>query len=387
MKIVYCLPDTYKPGGIERIVSIKANYLADMMDYDLYIVTTGQQGKKNYYSFSERIKFIDLEINYDETLTLPFAQRIIERHNKRQLHKSKLTSLLLHIKADIVISTFTHEADFLPHIKDGSKKVLEFHFFKGHKIKYANSFHSSFLAKLAYYYRNFVEENFIVHRYDQFVVLTEEDKNYWKTKVNNVLAIPNILPFEKATQSDLLNKQVIAVGRLDAQKGFDRLIDIWQDVVMQCPEWKLCIYGEGMDKEQLNKQIIQLGLDKFVTIYPPTQNILEKYKEASVFIMTSRYEGMPMTMLEAMCVGLPCVSYTFKCGPKDIISDNIDGILIAENDRKKLVSSLVGLMKNENLRIGMGNHAYQNIKRYSTDIVMKKWIYLFKGMIESQNNI
>lgn len=384
MKIVYCLPDTFRPGGIERIVSIKANYLADKMNYDVFIVTTGQQGKSNYYSFSKRIKFIDLGINYDETLPLPFIQRIIERHYRRQLHKKKLTSLLLETKADIVISTFTHEADFLPRIKDGSKKILEFHFFKGHKIKYANSFHFSFLARLAYSYRNFVEENFIVSRYDQFVVLTKEDKELWKNKIKNVIAISNILPFEKTTQSDLLNKQVIAVGRLDAQKGFDRLIDIWRDVATKCPEWGLCIYGDGMDKEQLKSQIIQNGLDKYVKIYPPTQNILDKYKESSVFVMTSRYEGMPMTMLEAMSVGLPCVSYSFKCGPKDIINDSIDGFIVEENNKEKFIESLIALMINDGKRIEMGNLAYQNIKRYSAEIIMKNWIELFKTLIEKQ---
>jgi glycosyltransferase involved in cell wall biosynthesis len=381
MKIVYCIPHTFRPGGIERIISIKANYLAERMNFEVYIVTNGQQGHENYYSFSEKIHFFDLGINYEEALTLPFALRIVKRHSKRQLHKIKLKNLLFEIKADIVISTFTHEADFLTKIKDGSKKILEFHFFKGHKVKYANSFQFPFFTKLAFYFRNFVEENFIVNRYDQFVVLTEEDKELWKNKVDNVIAIPNILPFENATQSTLLNKQVIAVGRLDAQKGFDRLIDIWQEVELKCPGWKLSIFGEGVDKEYLENQITQRSLGNSVKIYPPTQNILEKYRESSVFVMTSRYEGMPMTMLEAMCVGLPCLTYTFKCGPIDIINNNLDGILVAENDKDNFVSALIWLIKNESNRIEMGNKAFHNIKRYSTDIVMKKWIELFTGLV------
>lgn len=381
MKIVYCIPDTYKPGGIERIISIKASYLADIMEYDVYVITTGQQAKNNYYSFSEKIKFIDLGINYDETLTLPLIKRIIARRGKRLRHKERLSSILSQIKADIVISTFTHEADFLPYIEDGSKKILEFHFFRGHKIKYADSFRFSLLTKIAYYYRNFIEENFIVNRYDQFVVLTEEDKDLWSSKVKNVVAIPNILSFEKSKQSTLRNKQVIAVGRLDAQKGFDKLIDIWTDVIKLSKGWKLSIYGDGIDRDYLETLIVENRMEEYIKIYPSTQTIFEKYIESSIFVMTSRYEGMPMTMLEAMSVGLPCISYTFKCGPKDIIKDCIDGILITEDDKNKFVSALVELMNNDSIRIEMGNHAYSNIRRYSVDIVMKKWIDLFKGLL------
>lgn len=186
MKIVYCLPQLFNPGGIERIVSIKANYLVEVYGYDVTIVVANQKKQVPFFKLNEKIKIVDLNIDYDKALSLPFFKRLYLRHKLQKEHKKKLAKYLFTNHPDIVISTFTHEAAFLPQIKDGSKKILEFHFCKGHKIKMAQAFHFGFITKLAYYYRCWQEENIIIPKYDQFVVLTYEDKNLWKNKINNV---------------------------------------------------------------------------------------------------------------------------------------------------------------------------------------------------------
>jgi glycosyltransferase involved in cell wall biosynthesis len=380
MKIIYCLPDTYKPGGIERVVSLKANYLVEHAGYEIIIITTGQLDRKPFYHFSEMIKFYDLGINYDEMLSEHFIKRILIRRQKRKEHKKRLSRLLHTLKADIVISTLTHEADFLPKIKDGSKKLLEFHFCKGHKRLMANAFKFYFITKLAYYYRAWIEENIIIPKYDQFVVLTEEDKNQWIHKIKNVIAIPNILPFESEDKAELKNKKLIAVGRLDAQKGFDRLIDIWAIVSTKYPDWELNIYGEGSDMQILKRQIKSLAIESTCHINTPVKNISEKYLESSIFVMTSRYEGMPMTMLEAMSFGLPSVSYDFKCGPKDLILNNINGNLVQEGDIQQFVKRLFSIMEDSEKCIQMGVNAKEQIRKYSVNIVMKHWFDLFNRL-------
>jgi len=382
MKIVYCLPDTFRPGGIERIVSIKANYLADKMNYDVFIVTTGQQGKCNYYSFSERIKFIDLGINYDETLLLPFIQRIIERHNRRQLHKKKLTSLLLETKADIVISTFTHEADFLPRIKDGSKKILEFHFCRGYK-KFMGIFYSkSFLTKLAYEIQNWIDENFVIHKYDKFILLTDEDSMRWAGKADNTIVIPNALSFEHSLKADLTNKSVIAVGRYDAQKGFDRLINIWRYVHEICPEWHLKIYGQGSDKQKLEKQIKDLNLQQKVHLFSPDPNIVEQFLVSAVCVMTSNFEGFGLVLTEAMECGVPCVAYHFPCGPEDIIKNGEDGYLVDNGNEQDFVNKLTDLLLDENKRKRFGTNAKTNVRRFSKTEIMPQWTKLFNDLLK-----
>lgn len=380
MRIVYCLPQIYKPGGIERIVSIKANYLANICNYEIYIVTSCQKSKQPFYQFSDKIKFIDLNIDYDSTLILPLWKRVIKKNQYTKLHKKLLSDLLFKIKADIVISTFTHEASFLPDIKDGSKKILEFHFCKGHKRKMAEAFQFPFLTKLAYYFRCWQEEHIIIPKYDRFVVLTKEDQQQWLSLNPHTICIPNILPFETKQKAALTSKSAIAVGRLDAQKGFDKLICIWKKINELHPDWHLNIYGNGKDKQKLLQMINDLSLNNSITIYNPTNQIIDCYLTASIFIMTSRYEGLPMTLLEAISIGLPPICYSFQCGPKDVITNGENGYIVDENDEKTMVLRIRNMIENENLRKIIGNKAKLSSSRFSEEIIMNKWISLFNSL-------
>lgn len=377
MKILYCLPQVYRPGGIERVISLKANYFADKCGWEVYIVTSNQKGNLPFYHFSKRVNFINLDIDYESTLTLPLWKRTWRKSRLTRVHKQKLSKILNEVKPDIVISTFTHEASFLPSIKDGSKKILEFHFCKGHKRKMADAFGFSLLTKLAYYAKCWQEENVIIPKYDQFVVLTEEDKRDWEKKVPSVKCIPNTLPFESDEQAVLKNKSVIAVGRLDAQKGFDRLIALWKKIQPYYPDWVLNIYGQGKDELKLKGQITSLGLNEAVRIHRPCQNIKEEYLKSSIFVMTSAYEGLPMTLLEATGLGLPSVCYDFKCGPADVIMDGENGFLIKDGDSDAFIEALEKLMEDISLRREMGNNAKRLSRRYSQEVIMQKWIELF----------
>ena len=383
MKIVYCLPQLFNPGGIERIVTIKANHLAEKFGWDVTIIVAAQNGKKLFYELSDKIKLIDLGLPYFDMLDMPLLQRLLFKYKLNQKHKQKLRDALFQIKPDITISTFTFESSFLPNIKDGSKKILEFHFCRGHKRLMASSFGFAGLLKLSYLYSCWQEENVIIPKYDKFVVLTNEDKQKWLAKNPKVTYIPNILPFEGDQIADYSNKNVIAVGRLDAQKGFDRLIDIWNLVVKQRNDWKLYIYGEGPDKDKLKNKIHELGIGGAVILCGATKNIREKYLESSIFVMTSRYEGMPMTMLEAKSLGLPVVSYDFPCGPKDLIEDGKDGFLVPEGDKNTFSNCLISLMDDDSKRREFGLRSKKNSQAYTEANVMKKWKELF---IETKNS-
>lgn len=382
MKIVYCLPQLFNPGGIERIVSIKANYLVEVYGYDVTIVVANQKKQVPFFKLNEKIKIVDLNIDYDNALSQPFFKRLYLRHKLQKEHKKKLAKYLLTNHPDIVISTFTHEAAFLPQIKDGSKKILGFHFCKGHKIKMAKAFHFGFITKLAYYYRCWQEENIIIPKYDQFIVLTKEDEISWKEKICNVKYISNILPFEKEGKSELTQKHVIAVGRLDGQKGFNRLIDIWALVTKKHPDWILDIYGKGRDHKALQSQIDNYGISDTTVIHQPDQNIKDHYLNSSIFVMTSIYEGLPMTLLEANGLGLPSVCYDFPCGPKDVIKDGINGFLIKDGDSNTFADKLLTLIENDNIRKLMGQEAYRMSERYSCKNIMREWVNLFNELIK-----
>lgn len=377
MRLVYCLPQLFNPGGIERIVTIKANYLADVLGWDITIILAAQNGNKCYYEISDKIKLIDLGLPYYEMLEMPLYKRLMFRHKLKLRHKHKLKEILFQIRPDVTISTFTFESSFLPTINDGSKKLLEFHFCRGHKRLMASSFGYKGLLKLSYLYSCWEEENIIIPKYDKFVVLTKEDKVRWLSKIPKVEYIPNILPFQGQPILDYSSKNVIAVGRLDAQKGFDKLIDIWSLVIRKKSGWNLRIFGDGVDKEKLNNQIVDLGLSNSIQLCGATKDIRSKYLESSIFVMTSRYEGMPMTMLEAKSLGLPVVSYDFPCGPRDLIADNVDGYIVEDGDKNSFSNKLISLMNDENMRRTFGVKGRENAMRYNVDNVMQLWKQLF----------
>ena len=375
MRIIYCLDEMSHPGGIGRVTSIKANWFTEH-GHDVWVVTANQCGEQDYYELHPSVKRKDFAIGFqlgidNGNLLMKFVCKI----GKMRRYRRELEQFIYEVKPDIVVSTFTNDSDFLYKLRDGSKKVLEFHFshegFKS-QMKYGPQ---TLKNKLLLKYRLRKHER-IAKKYDAFVVLTREDAESWKG-YDNLHVIHNMLSFESQEISTCTEKRVIAVGRLDFQKKFDRLVDIWALVNKECPEWELNIFGQGVDRECLQKQIHLLGLEKVITINPPTKKIGEEYQKSSIFVMTSTYEGLPMTLLEAISYGLPCVSYPFPCGPRDIIEDGINGYIIEEGDKDKFAQRLVELMQNEELRQELGRNAKESSKKHNVDNIMEQWLALF----------
>lgn len=381
MKVVYCIIDTSQIGGMERIISCKANYLADELGYDVTIITTDRENKENFYHFSDKIKFIDFGINYKKIIQYPFWERLKEQIKKRKEHKNKLEKYLLSENPDIIISTYTHEFTLLPKIKTKSKKIGEIHFSKQYNAIEANNRKQSFFNKMMSCMAEHRKHLFI-SKYDKFIVLTEVDKKKWR-KITNVECINNILPFYPRESAELNIKRIISVGRLTFQKGYDMLIEAWMEIILDFPEWKLDIFGAGEDYGFLSSQITLKKLENSVTINKPTDNIVSEYLNSSVYVMSSRYEGFPMTLIEAQSCGLPCISFDCPNGPAEIIRDGEDGFLIESGNIQELADKMKLLMSNSDLRKEMGMKAKQNVIRFSPAVIMKKWDLLFHNLIQS----
>lgn len=366
MKIVYNIPSIVRMAGMERILAIKANYLAGCNGMEVVIITYEQKNQPLAFDFSDKIRFYDLDIDYEACKGKNIFWNKIRRMVYTKRHQRRLEEILRTEKPDITISMMTgREREWLYRFKDGSKKILECHFsyfsyqnVKGiidrYKIK-------RFLNRIKYY--------------DRLVVLTEEDRKDWGKK-GNIVVIPNALTFYPEQCADLSVHRVIAVGRLLRQKGFDRLITIWAKIEPAFPDWKLTIIGSGKLQNALEQQIGLLKL-KRVEILPPRAEIIQEYSGSSVYVLTSRHEGFPMVLHEAMACGLPVVAYACKCGPRDIIQDRQDGFLIEEGDENGFVRRLSQLMADFSLRQRMGNEARRNITRFALPSVMKKWENLF----------
>ena len=375
MKIIYCIACTCHSGGMERVLTNKANYLA-RHGYEIVVVTTDQRGAQPFFPLEPSIRSIDLGINYDENNGKSFLNKLLHYPVKQALHRKRLKAVLMKERPNVTVSMFNNDAGFIPGIKDGSAKLLEIHFSKFKRLQYGRKG----LWKLADRWRSKQDEK-TVRKFDRFVVLTEEDKAYWGN-LPNIMVIPNAISGIPAGTALLENKRVIAVGRYTYQKGFERLVDAWHLLASRFPDWKLDIIGDGEERPLLEQRIRSYGLDRQVTLTRPTQEIGKVYMEASILASSSRYEGLPMVLLEAQAFGLPIVAFQCKCGPKDIVSDGINGYLVPEGDIAGMAQQLEILMKDEALRKRMGLKAKESALRFNEEVIMKKWMYTFQTLKE-----
>ena len=378
MKIIYCTHSIYNPGGMERVLLNKVSYLKAHTDWVIKIITTDQKGRPAFYPLPQGVCTSDLNINYSDDNCLSSWGKIKGYLKKRKLHKQRLSKLLETEKADIVVSLYPSESSFYPSLKDGSKKVLELHFCKFFRLQYGRKGILGLIDKL----RTWQDER-IVRKFDKFIVLSKEDKGYWG-ELLNIQVIPNAALFVAKKYADVSKKRVIAVGRLDYQKGFDRLIEAWR-IVQQHKEyqdWQLDIFGQGEWKEMLQGMVELYGLQDTLHINKPTKNIGEEYANSSMLVMSSNYEGFPMVMIEAMACGLPAVSFDFQCGPKDIIKPEKNGLLVNNGDIQRLAEAMMKVMSDEALRKRMSKEAKKVTETYSEEKVMKQWIDLFENLIK-----
>ena len=372
MKILYQIHSTYNPGGMERVLLNKVRYLVEEKGWDVTVVTTDQHGRPSFYPFPDGVKMIDLGINYSDDNGRPFVQKLTGYIRRRQEHKKRLKALLEKERIDIVDCFYPGECSFVPGLKDGSRKVMELHQSK----LFHHQYNRSGLMGLADKARALMDER-LVRKFDRFVVLTQEDMQMWGD-MPGIRVIPNAASFIAEKYSDCSQKRVIAVGRLDYQKSFDRLIQVWEKMHQQMPEWRLDIFGQGEWKDMLQRMIDERGLEASVNLNAPTKDIGKEYSESSMIVMSSHYEGFPMVMIEAMACGLPAVCFDFKCGPRDIIIEGENGLIVPDGDIDGLAEAMVRLMRDDELRKRMGENAKKVVEKYSEDRVMGLWVNLYE---------
>lgn len=357
IKLLYVTNSINGDGGLERVLSIKASYLAEHYKYDVSILSLNNNDKPTFFCFSDKIQFVNIKVGGN---ALNYIWTYI-RGIQKQVDL---------IKPDIIcVCDDGLKSFFIPKfLKTKVPIIYERH--ASIELNQNNSIKSKLTIKTMRYLGRY---------FNSFVVLSQSNAIEWN--LENVCVINNPLSFYSQVSAQLAAQKVIVVGSHSYNKGYDLLLSVWEKVFEQHPKWKLTIYGRVDLNKTFVKQAENLKCKSSVYFYSPTHDIKNKYLESSIFVLPSRTEGFGMVLIEAMACGLPSVSFDCPSGPRDIISHLEDGFLIDNGNTNKMAEAIIKLIQEVELRKKMGAKAKNNVKKYHPQNILNQWDDLFKGLL------
>lgn len=352
MKILYLVEDFSENGGVERIVSQKASILSTEYGHDVSILSVYRDERPILYPIDKGVRMLHLDVPFADkkhgrTLTL------VSRVRTLLLAASRMNRKIEEIRPDIIFFTTTLGALLLPLCRTKAVRIYESH-----------------LARRFTPYRQLF--GLMERRADIVVCLTEGDAREYR-RARRVTVIPNFIHKPMRHVGDYNLKRAVAVGRLERQKGFDMLVSMWADIAKEHPDWRLDIYGEGSEHEALQRQIDSLGLGGLITLRGRSNDMANVYPEYSLHLMPSRYEGQPITLIEAQAAGLPSVVFDFKYGAADVIKDGVNGIIVDEGDTDAFIQAATDMMGSASMRKEYGESAQVMAHAYFEENIIGKW--------------
>lgn len=364
-------------AGIERILTCKMNYLANNSSHEVFLVTYAQQDFPISFQLNEEISYhpIDAPIPQREGYTV--MTWIKSYFAARNVFKKQFSHLIKTVRPDLIICT-GYAFSVLDIIintsrKNGAKTIIESHV-KSDTVSMKKYVYNPTIARIFSIWDRYIMKS--LREADCIVTLTHNDKEFWTKYAKRVEVIPNILTITPQKVIDYRNKRVIAAGRYVRQKGFDLLLDAWHLIDKKYEDWHLYIYGNE-DRTPYQRIVDKYQMNKNVHLMPATKDIVQEFSKSSIFILSSRFEGFGLVLAEAMSCGLPCISFDCPYGPRDIITNEEDGLLVENGDIKALTGAIERLMADENLRQSMGVKAIKNVARFNPKTIMSQWEQLF----------
>ena len=394
MRIVYCIPHLYNSGGMERVLTQKVNWLAAHTDYEITIITTeltpvGQFDV--YFELDERVRVEAFGIDFNADYHKPLLLKYVGHAQRMRAYKQALVNYIRANEIDLCISLGGKEVAFISTLP--CRTIVEFHFAKDHRQQLLDANHTGWFWHVLGRIRTWqlVRD---VRSVEQIIVLTEKDKQDWQQAgCANVVCIPNpcaikyrVLSSEYRVQSTEYRvqsiKTLLAVGRLHEQKGFDMLLEAWNNVQrdnVQCiKDWTLRIVGEGPQRAALEQQIKDLHLSN-VVLAGRVENMVEEYAAASLFVLSSRYEGLPLALIEAMWCGVPCVSFDCPHGPAELLEDD-RGWLVPAMDVAGMAKQIAYAMSHSEEALERALRAQEYAcEKYSEANIMPQWVQVIEN--------
>lgn len=362
MKILYITAQIQGDGGVQKIVATKTDYFIKNFNYQIHIISP-HFGNDLFFDFNKNIVFHFLKLKSGKILKfLDYIKQIQAQINS--------------VQPDcIVVCDFGLKGFSIPLVIKTKVPVV----FEAHASKYNESreFKKNFISKITHNLK-YKYKNFCASKFDYFIALSSESLNEWSLK--NGYIIPNFLADTYPLMSRLESNRVITVARHSYEKGLDRVIKIWRLVVNKYPNWQLEIYGNKSRDIGLEKLVVAYQLEKNISFHLPVKNIQEKYQNSYMCLMTSRSEGFPMTLLEAMSYGLPIVAFDCPIGPRVLIENGFNGYLVPDDDDKMFASRIIDLIENKEKALAIGKNANSSIQKYNVETVMKLWEDFFSKL-------
>lgn len=366
MKLLYITNGINGSGGLERVLSVKASALTEDYGYEVVIATLNEPEHRPFYTFSPKVQFKNFVAGGNPLMY--FMQ-----------YRQQLRKLVKEVQPDIIsVCDDGLKGFFIPKILGKRIPIIyERHVSQNIYRAQRNEGLGNWITE-----KTFALMRRLSHDFDAFVVLTQGSLTEWPANAKTQV-IPNPLPFYPEETAALTKKKVIAVGKQSYQKAYDLLLPIWKQTVRP-PGWELHIFGKLAQELKLDELRKELGLEDSVFFHPPSNDIEKEYRDASVFVLTSRFEGFGMVLIEAMACGLPVVSFDCPHGPGDIISDGEDGFLIENGNTDLFVAKLSELLKNKELRIKMGAKSRENVQTYLPAQIVRQWDAILMDLKKNQ---
>ena len=365
MKLLYITNGINGAGGLERVLSIKASYLAEQLGYEVTILCLNDNHLNTFYTFSDKINFRSIKVSKNP---MQYVMHYIKGIRK----------IVAHLQPDVIaVCDDGLKGFFVPYILEKKIPII----YERHasvQLNFASVSSKNRWTSLKNRVSLFLMQQ-LANTFEAFVVLTQGNTKEWPTK--NVKVIPNPLSFYSEQNATLGAKRVIAVGSHSHNKGYDLLLRAWKQVVAKDETWKLYIYGKIDDNQTYLTLAQELGISDAVVFSKPVKAIEQEYLKSSIMVLPSRSEGFGMVLIEAMACGVPCVAFDCPHGPADIITHQEDGILVPNGNEAELAQALVQLMEDDMLRKQMGEQAKVNVRRYLPELVMPQWDALFKKLV------